>query len=98
MKNIESDPKVQSIGFRELREKSNDIIKRVSKGQSFVVKRRSKALFRIVPLEEEVWNTVVDFSEINPDGAPLDDVLQAIDDLKREDPEKYGRQDKKVSS
>lgn len=97
MKNIETPLKLPSIGFKELRENADAIIAQVEQGQSFVVKRHSKPLFRIVPLDEEVWNTVIDFGEIDPHGVSIDDVLAAMEELKREQPEKYGRQNKKVS-
>lgn len=97
MKKIESKKKLESIGFRELRENSDTVIDRVTKGQSFVVKRKSKALFRIVPLEEEVWDTVIDFTEVDQKGVAVDEVLRVMDELRIEQPEKYGRQSKKVS-
>ena len=97
VKKIESRAEIEAIGFRELREDSDRVIARVSAGESFVVKRKSKALFRIVPLEEEVWDTVIDFTDIEGAGVDADDVLVAIDELKREIPEKYARSHKKVS-
>jgi antitoxin (DNA-binding transcriptional repressor) of toxin-antitoxin stability system len=96
MKTIDSNKDVTTIGFRELREKSDKIIADVEAGKSFLVKRKSKALFRIVPVEEEVWNTVIDFTEIDPEGVPIGEVISAIEELKREQPEKYGRQNKKI--
>ncbi len=98
MKIIESNPKkLREIGFRELRLKADDVVKAVRAGDSFVVKRNSQPLFRIMPLEEEVWNTVIDFTEIDKNGVSVDEVLSAIEELKQDYPTRYGRPGKKVS-
>ena len=94
---IEANSNPKTIGFRELRENSDAIIEAVANGDSFVVKRKSKAVFKLVPIEEEVWNTLIDFTEIDPDGVPAQDVLEAIERLQKKNPEKYGRQNRKVS-
>ncbi len=96
MKYIESNMHTEDIGFRELRENADSVIQGVNKGKSYVVKRHSKALFRIVPMNEPIWNTVIDFTTITPEGVPIEDVLNSIDELKAEQT-KRGRQDKKVS-
>lgn len=88
---------MREIGFRELRLKADDVIEAVQSGESFVVKRNSEPLFRIMPLEEEVWNTVIDFTEIDKNGVGVDEVLSAIEELKQDYPTRYGRPSKKVS-
>ncbi|MFZ1249694.1 MAG: hypothetical protein WAQ24_05245 [Candidatus Saccharimonadales bacterium] len=98
MKIIESNPKkVREIGFRELRLRANDVVQAVQNGESFIVKRNSTALFRIVPIEEEVWEIAIDFTQIDKDGVGVEEVLSAIEDLKQERPTRYGRSGKKVS-
>jgi antitoxin (DNA-binding transcriptional repressor) of toxin-antitoxin stability system len=98
MKIIESNPKkMREIGFRELRLKADDVVQAVRDGESFIVKRNSQSLFRIVPLEEEVWETAIDFTQIDKQGVGLDEVLSAIEELKQEHPKRYGRSGKKVS-
>jgi antitoxin (DNA-binding transcriptional repressor) of toxin-antitoxin stability system len=98
MKVIESNlKKVREIGFRELRLDADSVILGVKNGESYIVKRNSRPLFRIVPLEEEVWETVIDFTEVAPEGVEIDTVLSAMDELKQENPRRYGRQSKKVS-
>jgi antitoxin (DNA-binding transcriptional repressor) of toxin-antitoxin stability system len=82
MKVIETSTKIERIGFKQLRDDSDAIIAAVQKGQSFVVGRHSKDLFRIVPMQEEVWETIVDFTEIQPNGIPAEDVLSALNKLK----------------
>ncbi|MEK9196226.1 MAG: hypothetical protein AAB914_02545 [Patescibacteria group bacterium] len=91
MKIVESPAKYEEIGFRELRTASDDIIAGVGQGKSYIVKRKSKALFKIVPLEEAVWETVIDFTEISPKGVDADELLVQMDILKHKNPKKYGR-------
>ena len=70
------------IGLKELRENTEEYISQVKKGRSFTVVRRSKPLFKITPVDEwgdeGTWETVVDFTEINPKGVPVKDVLKAL--------------------
>ena len=68
------------VGLKELRENMETYIKRVNKGESFTVFRRSTPLFRLAPIytEEEGWETVIDFTKINKHGVPIEDVLAAI--------------------
>lgn len=94
---IESQTDYEEIGFRELRNSSDEVIAGVGKGKSYVVKRKSKALFRIVPLEQEVWETVIDFDEIKSGGIEANDLLAEMEKAKRKNPKKYGRQNTKIS-
>ncbi|MDZ7785893.1 MAG: type II toxin-antitoxin system prevent-host-death family antitoxin [Candidatus Saccharibacteria bacterium] len=96
-KYIETNKNTEEIGFRELRNNADSVIRNVGKGKSYVVKRHSKPLFRIVPMDEPVWNTVVDFTELSPEGVGIEEVLESIDQLKAEKPKKYGGQNKKIS-
>ncbi len=66
------------IGLRELRENTESYIKAVEKkGDSFIVVRRSKPVFKIAPLneEDEKWETVIDFTKIKKGGVPLEEVM-----------------------
>ena len=70
------------IGLKELRENTENYITKIKKGRSFIVVRKSKPIFKISPVDEwgdeGVWETVVDFTEINPKGVPIKDVLKAL--------------------
>lgn len=67
------------VGLKELRENMELYIKRVGKGESITVMRRSTPIFNISPVDDESgWETVIDFTEINPRGVPAKDVLNAI--------------------
>ncbi len=76
------------IGLRELRENTEKYVSQVGKGKTFTVVRRSKPIFNITPVDEwgdeGVWETVVDFTKINPKGVPAKDVLKALKEIKKE--------------
>ena len=44
----------QTIGVRDLRENLSKYINKVDKGEEFVVMRKSEAVFKIVPVEDEL--------------------------------------------
>jgi len=70
------------LGLKELRENMEKYASRVKKGESFIVVKRSKPIFKIVPSEsEEQWETVVDFTKINKSGVPAKEVLKALRQL-----------------
>lgn len=76
------------IGLKELRENMEVYIKRVSKGESLTIMRRSEPIFRITPVDvddEAGWETVIDFTEINPNGVPATEVRNAIRAILAED-------------
>jgi prevent-host-death family protein len=67
------------IGVKELRENLDTYAQKVQRGHSFVVTRKSRPLFSIVPVEaEEKWETVVDFTDIMKGGVSLERVLKAL--------------------
>ncbi len=78
--------KLKTVGLKELRENMEKYISRVDKGESITVLRRNQPIFRLTPVDEEEmgWETVIDFTEINPKGVPAQDVLKAIKRLNGE--------------
>ena len=76
------------IGLKDLRENMENYITKIKKGRSFVVVKRSKPVFKISPVDEwgdeGIWETVVDFTEINSKGVPVREVIQALKELKKE--------------
>ncbi|MCR4333402.1 MAG: type II toxin-antitoxin system prevent-host-death family antitoxin [Patescibacteria group bacterium] len=77
------------IGLKELRENMGTYIKHAEAGKSFTVVRRSRPIFRLVPVDEwgdeGKWETVVDFTKIRPSGVPAEEVLTALKRLNEQD-------------
>ena len=65
------------VGLKELRQNIEKYAARVQKGESLIIMRRSKPLFRITPVEDE-WETVVDFTKIRKGGVPLEELLSRL--------------------
>ena len=82
------------IGLKELRENTEDYIKQVKHGRSFLVVRRSKPVFRVEPVDkwgdEGNWETIIDFTKIKKGGVSIDEVLKAFKRIRG--------QDRKISS
>lgn len=75
--------KQRIVGLKELRENMESYIKRVEKGESITVMRRSTPIFNISPVDDDEsgWETVIDFTEINPRGVSGKEILKAIQRL-----------------
>lgn len=77
------------IGLKELRENMGTYIRHAEQGKSFTVVRRSRPIFRIMPVDEwgdeGNWETVVDFRKINPRGVPIDEVISSLERLNAQD-------------
>lgn len=61
-----------------MREKTEDYVREVQKGQSFIVMRKSKPIFKIIPVEDEAWETVADFTKLKKGGVDIEDILTRI--------------------
>ncbi len=71
--------KTNILGLKELRENMQKYASRVERGESFVVVKKSKPVFKLVPPEmEEEWETVVDFTKINKNGVDAKRVLREL--------------------
>ncbi len=65
----------------------------VAKGKSFLVMKRSKPVFRLSPVPDEIdlkddgpgWRTVIDFTKIRKGGVPGEEVIKALDKLIEQD-------------
>ena len=68
------------VGLKELRENISTYADRVKRGQSFIVVKRSKPLFKISPFDEEdgLWEELIDFTKIKRGGVPIRDVLARL--------------------
>jgi len=70
------------IGLKDLRENTEDFIKEIEKGKTFTVVRRSHPIFKIAPVDqwgdEGLWETVVDFQQIQKEGVSARKVLTSL--------------------
>jgi prevent-host-death family protein len=68
------------IGLRDLRNNVGEYAKAVAKGESFIVVRQSKPLFKISPIDnkEENWEEVIDFTKIKKGGVELNELLARL--------------------
>lgn len=66
------------VGLKELRQNIDKYASCVRKGEGLIVMRKSKPLFKIVPLEEEEWEEVVDFTKLRKGGVPMRDILSRL--------------------
>ena len=54
----------------------------IEEGESFVVVRKSRPIFKIVPPEsEDQWEAVVDFTKINKNGVAVKEILKELHKL-----------------
>ena len=65
------------LGLKELRENMQKYVSRVEKGESFIVVKKSKPVFKISSVDEDegLWETVVDFTKLRKGGIPADELL-----------------------
>ncbi len=75
--------KLKVVGLKELRENMEKYISRVDKGESITVMRRNRPIFRLSPVDEEEmgWETIIDFTEINPRGVSGKEILKRLKKL-----------------
>lgn len=72
--------KNQIVGLKELRENMQTYASRVEKGESFTVVKKSRPLFKISSLDEdeELWETIIDFTKIRKSGIPAKELLSKL--------------------
>ncbi len=68
------------IGLKEFRENTETYIKRVHRGESITVVRRSTPLFQLTPVDTEdaVWESVADFTMLDDRGVSAKDILASL--------------------
>ena len=72
--------KTHILGLKELRENMQKYASRIEKGESFIIVKKSKPLFKISSLDEdiELWETVIDFTKIRKGGIPAKELLSKL--------------------
>jgi antitoxin (DNA-binding transcriptional repressor) of toxin-antitoxin stability system len=68
------------INLKSFRENIQEYAQKTKKGQTFIVFKKSKPLFKIssVEDEEENWEEVIDFTKIKKGGINLKELLQRL--------------------
>ncbi|MCK9580525.1 MAG: hypothetical protein M0Q92_08750 [Methanoregula sp.] len=66
------------VGLKELRQNFTKYAQKVAQGESFIIFKQSRPLFRIAPVLEETWEEVIDFTKIKKGGVNIKDVLSRL--------------------
>ena len=66
------------IGLKKLRENMVDYINRIAKGESFIVFKQTRPLFKISPIKGEHWEEVIDFTKIKKGGVDINEILARL--------------------
>jgi len=68
----------KTVGLKEFRQNISKFAQETKRGRSFVISRQSNPLFKIIPLVEEQWEEVVDFTKIRKGGVNITDLLARL--------------------
>ncbi len=70
----------KAIPLKELEDNVSLYASRVERGESFVIIKRSKPIFRISPIGagEEEWEEVVDFTKIRKGGVDISELISRL--------------------
>lgn len=68
------------VGLKELRQNTAHYAELVRKGQSFIVVKKTKPLFKLIPVDssEGGWEEVVDFTKLRRGGVKIKELLARI--------------------
>lgn len=66
------------IPLREFRENVAKYASRVAAGESLIITKRARALFRVAPLDEGAWEEVIDFTKVKRGGVNIDDLIARL--------------------
>lgn len=66
------------ISLKNLRENMQEYARKVKRGQSFIVFKKSQPLFKINPIEEDLWEEVIDFTKIKKGGVNIAGILKRL--------------------
>lgn len=66
------------IGLKEFRENVESYTAKVNLGQSFIVLKKSKPVFKISPVDEGGWEEVVDLTKIRRGGVNIKDLISRL--------------------
>lgn len=66
------------IGLKALRESLDYYAKKVGRGETFIVTRHSRPLFRVSPVKDENWEEVIDFTKLKKGGIDITTLLSRL--------------------
>jgi antitoxin (DNA-binding transcriptional repressor) of toxin-antitoxin stability system len=66
------------ISLKSLRQDVQGYADKVKKGKEFIVLKKNKPIFKLTPVEDENWETLIDFTEIKKGGVNIDDLLERL--------------------
>ena len=66
------------IGLKAFRENVEMYTKKVNEGQSFIILKKSRPIFKVSPIDEQGWEEVIDFTKIKKGGIRIDDLLSRL--------------------
>lgn len=79
----------KTIGLKDLRLNTSKYISAVENGKIFTVVRRSRPIFKMMPVDEwgdeGVWKTVVDFRDKKGNGVRAEELLKMLKKIERDE-------------
>ncbi len=66
------------ITLKNLREKMVEYSEKVNQGESFIVFKRSKPIFKISPVEDDLWEEIIDFTKIKKGGVSIESLISRL--------------------
>lgn len=79
---IKKTTKKEIIGLRELRDNTEEYIREVGKGKTFIVMRRSQPIFKVTPIDDigddGQWDTLIDFNAFKKGGVQITEILKQL--------------------
>jgi len=66
------------ITTKKLRTDMQGYVDKVARGQSFIVFKRSKPVFRIEPVQSGDWEELIDFTKIKKGGIDVGELLNRL--------------------
>ena len=66
------------VGLKTFRENVDKYVTQVKQGASFIVVRRNEPLFKITSLQEEGWETLIDFTALHKGGVDIQQLLARL--------------------
>jgi len=66
------------ITLKNLRENMQEYAQKVQAGYDFIIFKKSKPLFRISPVNESLWEEVIDFTKVKKGGVDIKEILSRL--------------------